>query len=495
MLEEQDIVSTSGDQPSTPSACSTESSAPGVAVPRERDDLTCGTTNEKTWGIYVYFAADVPDRDMQAAVWSTLGTLASVGSTDSIKITAMIDLPNRNTEYYILPPKPSDPNITRWPILPDRFLANVNSASIDAIQDFFLWSNRNCPADNIALVFWGHGYALDDYDPRIQTKEPRSSRRSARAGKGRTADSFPGASGKELKLLYDVTHNSVLNNRDFAQALHECTQIFTPPKKIQVVGLDCCNMAMAEVLCELQDYAEYAVSAETGLPFQSWLSASALEKFLAGKYQTARDFAVNAVEDFIGSFSHSADTYIELSACNLNKFGALEAAVKQLVDALLPAIEKYENRRAIAQAWYHDVSFVPDGLIDLASFCELLRKYIDPKENAVISAAAGVQVAVEGARVLPGVKSTGGVVDLAGVTPNLPGRRISLSRGLSIWFPPWIQFPGVRYFQLKQSKDYLFNGYPHMRFATATGWNRLLYELFLLTQSKVISKAISRRRA
>ena len=95
-----------------------------------------------TWGIYVYFAVDVPDPDMQAAVWTTLGTLASVGSTNSVKITAMIDLPGRNTEYYILPPKPSDPDITRWPILPDRFLSNVNSASVDAIQDFFEWSNR-----------------------------------------------------------------------------------------------------------------------------------------------------------------------------------------------------------------------------------------------------------------------------------------------------------------------------------------------------------------
>jgi hypothetical protein len=440
------------------------------------------------WGIYVYFAADVPDPGMQAAVWSTLGTLASVGSTDTIKITAMIDLPGRNTEYYILPPKPSDPSIIRWPILPDRFLSNVNSASIDTIQDFFEWSNRNCPADNVALVFWGHGYALDDFDPRIKPKGASASPQPVCGGMGRTADSFPGESGNELKLLYDGTHNSVLNNRDFAQAICECTQIFTPPKKIQVVGLDCCNMAMAEVLSELQDYAEYAVAAETGLPFQSWLSAPVLQKFLRAKYQTARDLAVNAVEDFIGSFSHSADTYIELSACNLNKFGAFEAAVKLLVDALLPAIEKYENRRAIAQAWYHDVSFVPDGLIDIASFCELLVQYIDPTEIAVITAAANVQAAVEGIQLPSGVGSTGGVVDLAGVSPNVPGRRISLSKGLSIWFPPWIQFPGVRYFQLKRSKTYLSHGYPHIRFASATGWDRFLYELFLLTQRKVISR-------
>jgi hypothetical protein len=435
------------------------------------------------WGIYLYFAADVPDPDMQAAVWSTLRTFASVGSTDEIKITAMVDLPCRNTEYYIFPKK--DPKLTRWPVLPDRFLSNVNSASIKAIQDFFAWSYRNCPAEKIALVFWGHGYALDDFDPRRQRKVTGVSSKPGCGGKGRSADSFPGASGEELKLLYDVTHKAVLNNRDFAQAIRACTQIFTPPKKIDVIGLDCCNMAMAEVLSELQDYAEYAVAAETALPFQTWLSAPILEKFLTAGYQSARDLAVGAVQDFIGSFSHSADSYIELSVCNLTNFGALEAAMKQLVDELLPAIAKFENRRAIGQAWYHDVSFVPDGMIDLASFCCLLIGYVDKSEKALIDAATRVKKIVEGKPLPPpGTGSMGGVVDLAGVTPHLRGRRISLSKGLSIWFPPWIQFPGVRYEQIKQSKDYLFRGYPLIRFATATGWDRFLCALFFLTQSQ-----------
>jgi hypothetical protein len=441
------------------------------------------------WGIYVYFAADVPDLDMQAAVWSTLGTLASVGSNDDIKITAMIDLPGRNTEYYIFPEQP--PGVTRWSVLPDRFLSNVDSASKDAIVDFFAWSYRNRPAEKIALVFWGHGYALDDFDPRRQAKGGIAGQKPPCTGKGRSAKAFPGPSGKELKLLYDVTHDSVLDNLDFAQAIKDCTLILPPPRKIQVIGLDCCNMAMAEVLSELQDYAEYAVAAETALPFQCWLSAPALKMFLAAPNTTAQEFAKGAVLDFIGSFSHSADTYIELSACNLSLFGELEAAVERLVDALLPAIEKYENRRAIARAWVHDVSFVPDGLIDLSSFCAFLMTYMHyddppgPLEQAVIDAAWIVRLAVEGLGIVPGV------VDLALVSPNLPGRRISLSRGLSIWFPPWIQFPGVRYAQLQQSKDYLFHGYPNIRFATATKWGCFLYKLFLLTHKKVTSRRLA----
>lgn len=461
-------------------------------MPDEQDNVGNaggeGTPPPKTWGIYVYFAADVPNEEMQTAAWTTLQTIASVGSSNTVKITAMIDLPGRSTEYYIIPKRPDD--AAQWVILPDRFLTNVDSASIDTILDFFAWSHHNCPADNIALVFWGHGYALDDYDPRIP-----NSQQTAR-GKGRTAEkNLPGQHGNELKLLYDATHKSVLSNGDFAQTLRDFTKSFNKRKPIQVLGLDCCNMAMAEVLAELEGVADYAVVAESGLPFQSWLSGPILQKFLDDPHETARHFAVFAVRDFVGSIPRPAETYVALSACNLGNLGDFEAAMREFVNALMPAIDKHQNRRAVAQAWSGDVSFVPDGLIDLVTFCELLRRRI-PKnaptdkygkpvltdiENAVIAAAEKVRVAVLG---VPTGKmgNIGGVVDYEGIAPNLKGRRISLSKGLSIWFPPWIQFPGVRYVQIQQSKDYFFDGYSSTRFAKVTGWDCFLRKLYSLSQ-------------
>jgi hypothetical protein len=461
-------------------------------MPDEQDKVADarggGTPPAKTWGIYVYFAADVPNQEMQTAAWTTLQTIASVGSSDTVKITAMIDLPGRNTEYYIIPKRPD--KAAQWVILPDRFLTNVDSASIDTILDFFAWSHHNCPADNIALIFWGHGYALDDYDPRIPNSQQTA------GGKGRSADkNLPGQHGNELKLLYDATHKSVLNNGDFAQALRDFTKSFNQRKPIQVLGLDCCNMAMAEVLAELEGVADYAVAAESGLPFQSWLSAPILQRFLDSPHETARHFAVYAVKNFVSSMPSPAETYVALSACNLGKLGDFEAAMREFVNALIPAIDKHQNRRAVAQAWSGDVSFVPDGLIDLVTFCELLKKRI-PKnaptdtygnpvltyiEDAVIVAAGKVQAAVLG---LPTGKvgNTGGVVDYEGIAPNLNGRRISLAKGLSIWFPPWIQFSGVRYVQIQQSKDYFFEGYSSTRFAKVTGWDCFLRKLFFLSQ-------------
>jgi hypothetical protein len=185
--------------------------------------------------------------------------------------------------------------------------------------------------------------------------------------------------------------------------------------------------------------------------------------------------------------ARSANTFVELSACNLNGFTGLEAAMKTLVQALLPAIDKHENRVAIAQAWLNDVSYLPDGMIDLASFCGLLRATVPYNapldasgkpdltgvEKRVVAAAEKVQIAVKS------------VVECRGIAPNVKGRRIALSTGLSIWFPPWIQFPGVTYVQMAQSRSYLFdraNGYSSTYFAKVTGWDSFLQKLFYLTR-------------
>jgi hypothetical protein len=430
----------------------------------------------KTWGIYVYFAADVPNPDMQDGAWNTLNTLASVGSNEDFAITAMIDLPGRDTEYFIFPPRPKD--AAEWVVLPDRFLSNVDSASIETVLDFLSWSKLNCPAENTVLIFWGHGYALEDYDPRIQAAN--ADLQNVSNDQGRSADGFPGEGGKELKLLFDATYNSVLNNRDFAQAIRDYTEKFNNKKPVQVLGLDCCNMAMVEVLAELQDVTEYVIAAETSLPFQSWLTKSGLERFLKEEGRSPQDFAINAVKESVDWMADSnPGMYIELAACNMKRFPALEESVSVLVDKLLPAIQKHENRSAIANAWQCDVSYIADGLIDLASFCDRLRLAIGGKtsvEEAVSKAAKEVIVAVKGS------ESGRGVVDCVKYAPNHPDENIALSTGLSIWFPPWIQFPNVSYIQLRRSMAYLFQGYSSTYFASVTGWDRFLRELYDLTQ-------------
>ncbi|MGA3131307.1 MAG: clostripain-related cysteine peptidase [Terracidiphilus sp.] len=420
----------------------------------------------RKWGIYVYYAADVESRQMQQAAWQSLQSLASAGSTNDIGITAMIDLPVRDTAYYVMPPQPA--GRIKQPVYPDRFLPNVNSASIETLADFLQWSTVNCPAENVALVFWGHGYAIDDFDPTLQPGSPTGVSGKGREGQ-RAIPGISGARGHELSLLFDSTHDAVLNNRDFGNLLRTFNAGLRPQLRIQVLGLDCCNMAMAEVLSELQDYAQCVVAAESLLPFRSWLSEDALTEFLErGSTLAPEQFSVGAVDMFIDSYDPETDPYIELSAFELSQFPALEQAMKGLTEVLIEAIDTPENRDAIDRAYLSDVSFLVDGFIDLGTFCSFLAEMIDEE---------GIRNAVNAV-----LEALNNVVMRCRFAPNDPRMKIALATGMSIWFPPWIRFPGVRYPQIDRSRAYLFNGYPQTRFAQVTNWDRFLLKLYSVTQ-------------
>ena len=368
--------------------------------------------------------------------------------------------------------------------MPDRWSANLDSASADTIFDFFAWSFRNCPAKQIALVFWGHGYAIDDFDPRIETinqstdSDPHGDEEDCGQS---NANIFTQTRDCPLKFIFDSTHNSVLNNDEVADVIRRCNTILPGDRKVDVLGFDCCNMAMAEVLCEMADCADYAVAAETGLPFQAWISPKILQRFLTGKLPGPQEFAKAAVTQFIDSFADQTTQYVQLSACNLNRCDDLEAAMKELSAALSDSVDDPWCRAAVYRACNDGVCFDPDGFIDLYCFCGLLTIYMssatlpNPAQSpSVVSAAKDVQ------RVLHSSKDP--FILESKFAPNLPDRRISLSKGVAIWFPSWIQDPTVEFIQKEQSKEYFFSGYQRTRFATATGWNMFLLKLFNLTQ-------------
>ena len=444
----------------------------------------------KEWGVYVYFAADVPSPAMRRGAKLNLRKLADVGSNDMLGITVLMDQPDVDTQLYVIPPQPEGKD--EWLVQPSEFLPNVNTASTDTIREFFDWSVENCPAKKIAFVFWGHGYAIDDFDPRLEPKdlspmeapegqfpvdgemgrdfEDQSS--DAPSAAEISADRFARSRNPALKLIFDSSHQSVLNNDQVAQVISTCRMSLPEGRKLAVLGFDCCNMAMAEVMCEMDGCAEVAVAAETGLPFQSWVSETMLERLLNNAPHDSEVFATVAIEGFIQSFAGRTSTFVALSACNLALCAKLEAAAKRLASALTEAAGDARNRAAIFKSRNDCVCFDPDGFIDFDCFCGFLSE--DLTGTPVADACIEVREVLRQ------------FVIASQFAPNFPDRRISLSTGLSIWFPPWIQNPAVQLPQKQQSINYFQNGYHRTRFALATGWNRFLSRLIDETQSEGI---------
>jgi hypothetical protein len=51
---------------------------------------------------------------------------------------------------------------------------------------------------------------------------------------------------------------------------------------------------------------------------------------------------------------------------------------------------------------------------------------------------------------------------------------VSLSGGVSIWFPPWIEDSTIKEDQKAQSEAYLRTGYGQTKFAAGTKWDEFL---------------------
>jgi hypothetical protein len=442
----------------------------------------------KKWGVYVYYAADVPNPAMRKAAKQNLQKLADVGSNENVGITAMLDVTDAETQYYVIPPQHQGQS--EWVVNPSVTLPNVNSACTDTIREFFHWSVDNCPAENIAFVFYGHGYAIDDYDPRLdQDSVPQSATLEdppavvPEMGRGSEADVEEGSFGVEnstgnkhhsrgfpLKLLFDSSYNAVLNNYQVADVIRGCRESLPSGTDFAILGFDCCNMAMAEVLCEMVGCAEIAVAAQTGLPFQSWISENILGKFLSDPPYDPKAFARTVIQDFIGSFASRPTAPIALSACDLNLCKSLETVMKPLSEVLAEAAEDPANRAAIFNSRNDCVSFDPDGFIDLDCFCRFLSE--DLAGTAVAKACILVRTALRR------------FVIASKYMPQNTGKRISLATGLSIWFPPWIEKPLIQIPQKAQSINYFYGGYTQTRFSRATGWDKFLARLVEETQGK-----------
>jgi hypothetical protein len=438
----------------------------------------------KEWGIYVYYAADVPAAAMRRAAKLNLLKLADVGSNDHVGITAMLDVTNEDTQFYLLPPQPEDAD--EWVVYPSKVSPNLDSANTDTIREFFQWSVQNCPARQIAFVFYGHGYAIDDFDPRL---EPGAAPVPEQQSDGHAADAIESDSGEDaapaersaehfaqsrnlpLKLIFDSTYNQVLNNNQVADVIRDCAKSLPADKKLAILGFDCCNMAMAEVLCEMEGCAEIAVAAQTGLPFQSWVSQRMLQKLLRDPPDNPYDFVEDSVKDFIKIFAQQSSTYVALSACNLKLCNELERAAKGLADALSSVAHEALSRAAIFNSVKDTVCFDPDGFIDLDCFCGFLSQDLANHADVVAACASVRKVLKKDKFVL--------ATEFA---PNFPNRRISLSTGLSIWFPPWIEDPGIQIDQKQQSIEYFHNGYGRTKFARATGWDKFLSRLLTENQ-------------
>jgi len=410
---------------------------------------------QKKWCVMVYFAADV---DLEDAAIADLQQMKAAGSSSEVDLLAQLNPggPRAIRRYHLQKDTYLEEDLV--PTLMEdgeHFINNVN-AKQDLIE-FVRWCATQSDAEHHALILWGHGqgWKADNPDPcfvpgagnpRKTLEEQLALIKSNNVTVMRSAPlSLP------VTLLNGET--GFLSNTDLAEAMSDAKKTFG--KNIDILGLDACLMAMAEVCCQVNESVDYFVASEDTVPDESWPYDTILKLLVANPDRVSpEDFARLIVRKFIFDFGEKRK-FVTQSICqlgndknaSLNKF---TTAVGRLVATLLAEFKDPETRWAAMIARSQAQSFFLKDYIDLFDYCRLLS--INCKSVYVVKACEEVMNALHSSNT--DGSSSGVVVD-----HGTYGYPLKCSFGVSVFFPCVGEVPAC---------------YPNLEFCQRTKWHEFL---------------------
>ncbi len=346
------------------------------------------------WTVMVYLDSD---NNLESAGINDINEMEIVGSTSEVNIVVQVDrIPYSvlaaNNEGYLDDISNSNWTTTRRYYITQDFdpiqinsqlisdLGELNMGDPQTLVDFANWATTNYPAKKYLLVIWNHGGGF----------------RSTNLTKDIAWDDTSGGDKITMPEL------------EYALSMIS-TQI---GKKIDIIGMDACLMAMTEVAYQIKDYADILVASEENEPGDGWPYDTILGELVGNPLISSEQLAVDIVDKYIFSYPYGNVTQ---SAIDLSYMSTLAGQLSNLAlaimsDSLTPK-SKY-ILASVSSQYYGDWDF-----IDLYDFCKKVLIYSNSTD--VKNIALSIQQ----------------TLNYAVIKSGYVGGSVSGSKGLSIYFP------------------------------------------------------------
>jgi len=347
------------------------------------------------WTVMVYLDAD---NNLESAGIDDINEMEIVGSSDDVNVVVQVDrIPYSvlaaNNQGYADDVSNGDWTNTRRYYITQDFdpiqinsqlesdLGELNMGDPQTLIDFANWAAINYPAKKYLLVIWNHGGGF---------------RSSAYTTKDIAWDDTSGGDKITMPELEDAL---------FAISI----QI---GKKIDIVGMDACLMAMTEVAYQIKDYADILIASEENEPGDGWPYDTILGELAGNPLISSEQFAADIVDKYIFSYPYGNVTQ---SAIDLSYMDTLSSQLSNLALAIMSDSSTAKSKYILASVssqYYGDWDF-----IDLYDFCNQLLAYSNSLE--VKNIALNIQQ----------------TLNYAVIKSGYSGGSVSGSKGLSIYFP------------------------------------------------------------
>lgn len=349
---------------------------------------------------------------------------------------------------------------------------DIDGNSAKDLVDSMNWAVSKYPAKKYALILWNHGIGILDPAWGSQSMGFSRSKRTTfnpRAQlEGLTHLDVQKKQGKIVSIkqrehrgiLFNERTKTYMNNQTLSSALAAIKTTVLKNKKIDLIGMDACLMAMTEVCYQIRNYADYFVgSQEVELAF-GWGYAPVVQRFTTKP--SALEAAQSIVQNYEKNYKDKINFYTQ-SAIDLNLMGELRDSINLVVQKLLTCRE-LDQRKTVSflkQARNQTLQFSTSSYVDLHSFLQELQKTATPYLSKSTShKSTEFDLALKA--LLEAIDISNKYIEQS-VIANAAGKGLARARGLSIYFP---------------SNGQIEHSYMYTDFIADCGWNNVI----LMTQ-------------
>jgi hypothetical protein len=274
------------------------------------------------------------------------------------------------------------------------------------------------------------------------------------------------ASPNRTKSLAFSDHpSSHLSNLQLQEALRNaCRSLPGGKNKLDILGMDACDMNMVEIGYELRDCADYLVAAQGPIPDASWPYDSILGQLVRNPRVLPRDLACITTTAYVLNYRDYVDQPVALSVLDLQESDKMCNLFRDFTGAMEKSFAHAGLQQAIRSARRKAQSFGQNQFVDVVDFCQNLAE--DPASQDAGMAALSL---------------IGKFQPL--IAYNQCSDCLQRCNGTSIYFP---EFDPDKF----EHQEDLAVLYGELDFARQTGWGRFVAE-FLKQQIKEWKAAAS----